>query len=349
MDIALAEEILDQLHDFGVRTITFSGGEPTRHSAFGRLLRHAALEKKLAVGVLSNGVNVTDEDLEEIYKHARWLRLSIDGSPTVYGDIRRVFSSGKDAFEEVRSTIQRFVRLNNSAPRCKLSICYTIQKHNADDVPEMIKWVRSLSIPNGDESLTFKFAHGSNGFLCTAKQLRTLYSEVLNNPEFHRAANLPYLRWFLDRQSSMSDVAKGRPTESLYLQQPTRCFTPHLFTLIDPQGDVYPCCFLFEDNQGYTEEALAKRRLHCVGNLRTKTFRQLWDSTEYQQIRGELAIINPKTAKYAACGECTRHCNHNQGLSQLYAEYSGLHAAGGDADSVMKEIIKNTSGNDVWL
>jgi len=53
----------------------------------------------------------------------------------------------------------------------------------------------------------------------------------------------------------------------LYLQQPTRCFTPHLFTLIDPQGDVYPCCFLFEDNQGYTTEAVAKRRVHCVGSL----------------------------------------------------------------------------------
>jgi len=345
METGLARRILDQLHEFGVRTITLSGGEPTKHPDFGNLLQYAAVDKKLAVGVLSNGVGVSKNDLARIQKHARWLRLSIDGSPTVYGQIRSI--SGKDAFPEVSATIEQFIRLNEIGRRCQLSICYTIQKRNADDVPEMITWVRSLGLPNDDKCLTFKFAHGRNGFLCSKPQLEML-AQIFLKPEFRDSANLPYLKWFLERQSSIRDVEKGRPTESLYLQQPTRCFTPHLFTLIDPHGDVYPCCFLFEDNQGYTAEAIEKRRAHCLGSLKTQSFREIWNGTKYQQVRDELASINPKAKKYEACGECTRHCNHNRSLSQLYSEYAGLQAAGGDAISVIKGAM-GPSGEDVWL
>jgi MoaA/NifB/PqqE/SkfB family radical SAM enzyme len=168
-------------------------------------------------------------------------------------------------------------------------------------------------------------------------------------PDFSEAANISYLRRFLEHQSSVLDVAEGRPTQSLYLQQPTRCFTPYLFTLIDPQGDVYPCCFLFEDNQGYTPEAVEKRKAHCVGHLKDETFVGIWNGTKYQQVRRELASINPKREKYAACGECTRHCNHNRGLSQLYAEYSGLKATARGADSVLEGIVGERTQNEVWL
>ena len=349
MDLDLAKSILSQLHEFGVRTITFSGGEPTRHPNFAEIMRYAAGTQNLAVGVLSNGVNVSNGDLFEIYRHAQWLRLSIDGSQNVYGEIRKLISTDRSAFHEVHETIKRFIHLNTGAPRCKLSICYTIQRRNADDVPHMIRWVRSLGLPGSDKCLTFKIAHGSNGFLCTAAQLKTLYSDVFNNPDFRDAANIPYLRWFLERQSSMLDFAKGRPTESLYLQQSTRCFTPHMFTLIDPRGDVYPCCFLFEDNEGYGKEALEKRNIHCVGSLVNSSFRDLWNGEKYQLVRDELTSINPNDTKYEACGQCTRHCNHNRGLSQLYAEYSGLHAARGDSDLVLKGVIGDRTQDEAWL
>lgn len=348
MNPAMAMKLLDELSDLGVRTITFSGGEPTTHSEFIGLLRHASL-KNLGVGVLSNGVGIGDEVLQAIHDNARWLRLSIDGSTAaVYGQVRRSLSPTQDAFQELNSTIQRFKRLNDITRRCALSICYTIQRNNVEDVRDMIKWVQRLDLPGGDKCLTFKFAHGSNGFLCTQKQLRDFDRDVLKNSYFAGAANLDYLSWFLKEQSSIHDLAQGRPSESLYLQQKTRCFTPHLFTLIDPEGNVYTCCFLFEDNKGYGEAIGSKRREHCIGNVENNIFGDIWRGAEYQRVRGELAIIKPKTEKYSACGECTRHCNHNKWLSQIYAEYSGLLAAGGDADAVMMRIAGANTG-EVWL
>lgn len=53
-----AKDLLSQLGAFGVRTVTFSGGEPTKHHDFSQLLLHAYTEG-LLVGVISNGVGLS--------------------------------------------------------------------------------------------------------------------------------------------------------------------------------------------------------------------------------------------------------------------------------------------------
>lgn len=350
MGTGLARKILAELSDYGVRTITLSGGEPTKHGDFAALLRYAAEDKNLAAGVLSNGVGVSDDNLRAIHRWAKWLRLSIDGgSPAVYNRVRKPVPPEEDAFRAVENVIRHFAHLNDKGLGCKISICYTIQQANVDDVSGMVGWVRRQPIPDGDKCLTFKFAHGKNGFLCTEGQLRKLYDDVFINANLKDAANIPYLRWFLERQSSTPDVAEGHPTQSLYVQQPTRCFAPHLFTLIDPQGDVYPCCYLFDDNGGYSAATVKKRSEYCMGSLTKGCFKDLWNGARYQQLREELAKIDPRASGFAACGECTRHCNHNRGLSQLYSEYSGLQAAGGNSDAVMTTVVGTQSEGDVWL
>lgn len=358
MEAGVARRLLDQLSDFGVRTISLSGGEPTQHPQFIELLAYA-VQKQLAVGVLSNGVGLSEQVLEAIHNNAQWLRLSMDGSNSaVYGEVRHPRYKGQDPFRELMITLARFKDLDRQSQRCKLAICYTIQRKNAENVPDMIRMVRKFGLRGGDKCLTFKFAHGRNGFLCTEDQLRKLQA-LFSDREFEHAANLDYLRWFLERQSNLQDVVQGRPTENLYLRQDTRCFTPHLFALIDPQGDVYPCCFLFEDNKNYTPELLQKRRSHCLGNIGDREFREIWRGADYRRVRDELRIIDPskgeengenkKYNKYEACGECTRHCNHNRWLTKLFEEYHALQAAGGNSDAVMQELSIGSQTDQVWL
>lgn len=365
MNPALAKKVFDELSDFNVKTITLSGGEPTQHPEFIDLLGYAS-QKNLAIGVLSNGVGISDDALRAIHRHARWLRLSVDGSSaTIYGQIRHS-RRGETAFNGVKSTLERFKQYNEKGESCSLRICYTIQKSNAHDVPEMIRMVRDMRLP--EKSLTFKFAHGEGDFVCTEDQIREL-QELFKNKEFAHAANLDYLEWFLENQSSVLDVSRGYPTESLYRSRDTRCFTPHLFALIDPKGDVYPCCFLFEDNSGYNVQVETKRRKHWLGNVGSQSFAEIWygksrDANQenkefktYPQVRDELAIIDPSRNNafggYKSCGKCTRHCNHNRWLSILYREYDSLYGAGGDGDEavdvLIKDLLESRPASEVWL
>lgn len=347
-DVAVG--LLDDLAALGVGTVTFSGGEPTAHSSFVEILRHAA-SKNLKIGVLSNGVGLSDDTINAIYDCADWLRLSIDGSsPRVYDRVRKSLPRHRDAFEAVKSTVHRLSERNRQAAKCRLAICYTIQSKNADDVRDVIRWVRSLGIPDGDRCLSLKFAHGrdSDGkFLCTKDEIRELFNDVFTDPEFAHTPAVEYLHWFLNHQSSISDLAAGRPTQGLYSQQETRCFTPHIFSLVDPRGDVYPCCFLFEDNDDYTKITERLRKRHLMGSLENARFADIWKGSEYERVRRELSVIEP-AEKYSSCGYCTRHCNHNVWLTKIYAEYEGLRTAKGNADEVMKGISDSQSG-PVWL
>jgi hypothetical protein len=236
------------------------------------------------------------------------------------------------------------------ALKCEIAICYTIQQKNVDDVKNMVDWVRSLCLPKGERCLSLKFAHGRDprgDFLCTEDQIRKLYDDVFSDPELKNTPAVEYLVWFKEHQSSIGDIVAGRPTHGLYSQQGTRCFTPHLFSLIDTHGDVYPCCFLFEDNDDYSKGAERLRQNHRIGRLETNRFAEIWGGSEYDSVRQELGMIEP-AGKYNSCATCTRHCNHNVWLTRLYAEYEGLRAAGGNADALM-ESLSAEQHKPVWL
>lgn len=349
MDFDRAIRLLDELSDLGARTVTFSGGEPTQHPKFAEIMRHAR-SKGLGVGVLSNGVGLSDSARAALAFDADWVRLSVDGSSAAaYAKIRQALPKGGSAFKEVMRTI---CELAQPASRRKLAICYTIQNDNIDDVPDMIEAIRELNLPEGDKYLVFKFAHGvGQKYLCSRKQITQFQEQVLESDRFKTAANLAYLRAMLARPSAVEDIVAGRPTEDLYRQRPTRCFTTNIFTLIDAQGDVYPCCFLYEDNSAYRLQDRAKRAEHCLGRFGDGTsLKAIWEGRLYGEVRNQLAKIDPLQPKYARCGECTRHCNHNRALSRMYDEYSRFSKAFGPARA--EHLFTGVAGSnheDVWL
>jgi len=179
----------------------------------------------------------------------------------------------------------------------------------------------------------------------------------LENDEFRGVANLDYLKTVLDKKSSIDEIESGRPVETFYLEQPTQCFTPHLFSLIDAHGDVYPCCFLYDDNSAYTEREIERRKKHCLGSVKDGTsFGDIWIGDSYKRIRRALTVITPTHEDFTRCGECTRHCNHNRSLSQLFEEYERLRSANLQADVVLAKVLKDAvpgrqsvDADKIWL
>jgi MoaA/NifB/PqqE/SkfB family radical SAM enzyme len=360
MDKEMAFKIIDQLRNLGTRTITFSGGEPTQHPDFIKILEYAKKEVNgatLEVGILSNGVGLSIEIIQSILSNASWLRLSIDGAnDNIYSQIRKGYKMIKrDSFYEIENVLKQFNGHQN--PPCRLAICYTIQEKNANGVKDMIDWVNTLGLPENDRHLIFKFAHGDKKKVCSINTIERLFlnpNSELQSEKYKNSANLPYLRKMLESKFDPNDVSDGRPTFSLYSFNPTRCFTPYIFMLIDPSGAIYPCCFLYEDNGEYDVETNNRRSIHKIGEFDpddTNSLSNIWKNQAYKNFRSSVSVINPYKENFKACGRCTRHFIHNIALTQIYEGYSSLHDSENGPNKVA-EGLKDFNENDlseIWI
>ena len=101
-----------------------------------------------------------------------------------------------------------------------------------------------------------------------------------------------------------------------------KCHALRFTCKIDANGDVYPCCFLFDDNCASSPV----REVSCLGSLRSNSkrvssptessensLRKIWhESDKLNRYRETTLPVNEK-----ACIYCTRHFYQNEYLNQL--------------------------------
>ena len=99
-----AKTVLDDLSNFGVPSVLFSGGEPLLRTDLFELLEYAA-EKKLRTVISTNGTLITDELCDYFTKYAdKFLfSISLDGSSDQIHDSIR---GRKGAFEATTNAIK---------------------------------------------------------------------------------------------------------------------------------------------------------------------------------------------------------------------------------------------------
>ncbi|MBV8856653.1 MAG: radical SAM protein [Acidobacteria bacterium] len=321
--------VFKDVASFGVKSVIFSGGEPLMREDIDELLKSAA-DANLKIGLLTNGTmpHKEVEKREKVFKairaHVSWVAISIDGTPDEDRRIR------KQIVDERCARVKEFCRELSGGP--KLSATVTLQKDNISmNLKRVIEFITSkenLNIPK----VNFKLATGSKQalndkknyeFLSPQEDVNALSEFLWNNPLTEdENNNLDYLRrCFAGDIFNISDVAEGAPVKSFYEASGLRCHTPFLFSLIDGDGDVYPCCHLFRDNHSYDLKTKIYRSAHRMGNVKHSKFSKIWNGKKYVTERARLKEINPAEPSFEPCGECTRHCQHNRVLTQIYREY----------------------------
>lgn len=90
---------------------------------------------------------------------------------------------------------------------------------------------------------------------------------------------------------------RGRFAAGWYDEHP--CFAPWTHSLIDYNGDVYPCCMLRE-------------RIAPLGNVRHESFAAVWHGERYRELRQHM---HPPA--FAACGCCDDFLDENALLRQI--------------------------------
>lgn len=347
MSTGKIEKLLRELVRLRVQSITLSGGEPTLRPDFIRILEYAH-NQLLKVGVLTNGLDINYNLADAIIRYSDWVRISLDEIDSdKYLRVRGVKGGFQNVIESIKN-LEKAKRVNNR--NCRIGICYSIQRANIKDVVQMIECAKKLNLSTKEKALTFKFVHGRNGFLCNRPQLYDFYQDVLarDDPDWNKMTNLKYLKNFIDSYSNIEDIVSGLPLNSYYKMNKIRCFTPYVFSLIDASGDVYPCCFLYYDNDVY-ERFKIERKKYRMGTVSgAEPFRQIWLGKRYTGIRNALRIID--VDKLPECKECTRHYLHNAFLTEFFAKYdSYITELGDEGKTLLQQVLVQYQPKTVWL
>jgi pyruvate-formate lyase-activating enzyme len=336
------QKLIDSLVTFGVKTLVISGGEPfSRGMELVQSLKYGR-EAGLRMGLLTNGLGVESGHVPLILENLDWIRISLDGVGKTYEKIREI------PFEKVKNFFDFLIQRPPESTRdCEIGICYSIQKENASikAIKEMLEFCEYLNKSYKEKHnagkdlikrLDFKFAHGSKNidrdvskFLCSHSQISKLKEEIDKNPDWINKPLMSvdyvrniYLRPALN-YTSIEEICDGEPFRSFYAKKNIICFTPYIFSLIDAQGDVYPCCYTHYNNYDFHIHE-TKSKKYKMGNIRDYSFdfRNLWRSPEYQAFRKEFHPV--RLGEHKPCGECTRHFLHNDILTKLFTYYKTL-------------------------
>lgn len=264
-----ALQVVDQITDFGVTSLAFSGGEPLMRKDFFKVAEHA-VESGLYVSLATNGVLLTKKTVEKLRKIGlHYVEVSLDGATSRVHD---VFRGEMGAFERALEGIRNCVR--EDVCTC---IAITATKNNLEDIPKVLTLAEDLGVerftlfnfvPTGrgrdiieldpspeerEELLCFLnrklLEHTKVAILTTAPQLARV---VLQQPySKQQEAIVPLAHMGSGR------VSKGIEALAAFIGG---CGAGRFYCAITPEGDIQPCVFLPIK----------------VGNLREKALKDIW-------------------------------------------------------------------------
>jgi 12,18-didecarboxysiroheme deacetylase len=282
------KRLLDDLADFGVPVILFSGGEPLVRKDLPELAAYAVGKGMRAV-ISTNGTLITPKmalTLKEI--GLSYVGISLDGMEAINDRFRGIKGAYKSALEGIR---------NCQAAGIKVGLRFTINKANAAEIPAIFDLLEEMDIPR------VCFYH-----LVYAGRGSDLVEEDLSLADSRAAVDL-----IIDRTKDLHD--RGLAKEVLTVDN--HADGPYLYLRLlkeDPERakEVMELLKMNEGNNSgrgigcvsWDGEVHADQfwRHYSFGNVRQRPFSEIWTDTS-NTLMGQL-----KEKKKHVSGRCATCC-----------------------------------------
>ena len=199
-------KLVDDLSENGTRGLVIEGGgEPTTYPQFKKTLNYA-LDKKLAVGLITNGVKF---NYSEYVSKLEWIRVSLDAdTPENFRKWK-----GKDCFYKVLDNIKAMCKVNKG--RCTIGVGYVVTRYN-------IKHLEEITLLLSDCGVNYFYLR-----------------PVIDNPDMLIRENLYYLKKYESRDFSVMIHAMDENAIKGNMKLP--CSAHSLSCVISGNGDVFIC------------------------------------------------------------------------------------------------------------
>lgn len=239
--------LLDELHGFGVKALTFiGGGEPLLHPEVGKVLEKAG--ERFYYGVSTN-LCAQKLDVQWLEK-ATWVRVSVDAAtPDIYD---AVHLSGAVEFESMLSNLSRLIET------CKgdIGVSFLVCDKNWQEIQQAAILYRG----KGARYIQYKAPYD-----------QALRDELKpHSGEINKA--LQIAKTLADDHFSVIDNFSPRMEDKVSRRFHT-CLIQHYGQVqVTTDGEVYPCC-LFK----YVKE-------YSLGNVMEQSFPRMWNGKQRKEM-----------------------------------------------------------------
>lgn len=241
------QTVRDTFQRIGVERIEISGGgEPGCHPGFQQILTDLA-DITPQVGIISNGSAFSPADLQVIVERASYIRISLDSlTPAIY---QQIHGRGANLSRVLSNLVWLKTYQADTSSSLIIGVKFLITRQNALELPSLIEW----AVNSGLDHVQFKCIRQAPSELDSA-------TACLLDEQLQQA-----------KQANHSATAIYGSLLPIHAQD--HCWTAALYSVIDPLGDVYLCCYYYDRMQELR-----------IGNLLTQPFEALWGSEYHRQV-----------------------------------------------------------------
>lgn len=294
------KEIISELAELGARKIHISGGEPMLRPQIPDFIEHAST-LGVKVTMTTNGTLIDKAKAKRLVEGGlRGVNVSID-SPIrkMHEKIRGVEGSFK-ATKKAVGLFQRYKHKGKLTVRINTVVSRT-NYQTLETLPDMAHELDADGInliPVDDHC---------GEILSMRKKDIALFNAEIGPRIAERALSLGLI--VSDEEAfpfgrSESEVRLGRAGRyafGYYDSHP--CYAPWTHSLIDFNGNVYVCC-------------MTRERIPPLGNIRTQSFKEIWEGIRYQGIR-----LKMHPPSLAACRRCDDFIGENRKIWETIGPY----------------------------
>jgi MoaA/NifB/PqqE/SkfB family radical SAM enzyme len=221
--------MIDELAEFGVKHVRFSGGEPTLRKDLVHLVARAT-ERKLNSAIVTNGLRLTTQLADGLMTAGLGaLTLSIDSLDPATYELTRT-----SPYQQMMQALEVVAHMKRSGSCPWIGVNCVVTKHNADTIPALVEGMTSRRI-----SVQFMPVHSFDGDenKSHAPDVTTMARLVDQLIAMKRAGMLinssePYL------EGMVAFTRTGK------LPDDFECSAGYLQVVIDPDLGVRPCCLI---------------------------------------------------------------------------------------------------------
>lgn len=287
MDTAAGKSFINDLADFGVPVILFSGGEPMMRKDLFELARFAR-EKGLRVALSTNGTLISDREARELQDIGfAEVGISLDGIK----ENNDRFRGREGAFESALSGIRSCVALG-----LRVSLRLTITRFNYREIPAIFQLVEDEGI---DRVCFYHLAYSGRGSSLQQDDISHSQTRAVVDLIGERTEDL----FRRGRQKEILTVGSHVDGVYLYLKLKDKD-PPHAARVlelirmnggnnsgvkigaVDDKGNVHPDQFWWH---------------HTLGNVQQRKFGDIWTDTSEPLLRG---LKDRKGLLKGRCAKC---------------------------------------------